>query len=275
MKKRVLALLLCGAMCISLVSCGSNGGGQTENSGGSQEVKVPLTSDELRSMYSDPSSYKGSYVELYGEVFGEIESDKDGVYFQMYADPENWSWNTIIELPDPGFQLESGQYVKVIGEVSGVFKGQNLLGGTVTAPAIKAENVEISNYIDAVSPTIATGLSTQPTIDQNGYSVTLEKVELADSESRIYISVANNGAANFSVYSFNMAVIQNGRQYEEQYNFNADYEELQTNIRPGVTTNGIISFPVLDAAPMQVIISGNSDDWTEDFDEYIFEVNFE
>ena len=150
-----------------------------------------------------------------------------------------------------------------------------MMGATVTAPAILADKVEVSSYIDVVSPTIATAAAAQPTVDQNGYAVTLEKVELAEDETRLYVSITNNGTGNFSLYSFNSTIIQDGTQYESQFNYDADYPELQTDIRPGVTTKGIMTFPPVQQGPFQVIMEARSENWDERFSEYTFDVNLQ
>ena len=42
----------------------------------------PMSEDEITQMCSDPDSFKGRTLELYGRVFNEPEYDDDGVYFQ-------------------------------------------------------------------------------------------------------------------------------------------------------------------------------------------------
>ena len=279
MKKKLLTLILSCTLPLSLVACGGTNTNSSENSAQSDSsVEIqqePLNQNELRSMFSNPDDYIGSKVELSGIVFGSVDSDEDGIYFQIWSDPVNMDWNTVIGYLDPSFQLEDGQYVKVTGVVDHVAEGENMMGVTITAPAILADTVEVSSYIDVVSPTISTAAAIQPTVDQYGYAVTLEKVELAENETRLYVSLTNNGTGNFTLYEFNATIIQDGSQYEYQSNYDADYPELQNDIRPGVTTEGIITFPAIQQAPFQVIMEAHSDNWSENFSEYTFDVNFE
>ena len=279
MKKKFLTLVLSCVLPLSLVACGGTNTNSSENSAQSDSsVEIqqePLTQNELRSMFSNPDNYIGSKVELSGIVFGSVDSDENGIYFQIWSDPVNMDWNTVIGYLDPSFQLEDGQYVKVTGVVDHVAEGENMMGVTITAPAILADTVEVSSYIDVVSPTIATAAAIQSTVDQYGYAVTLEKVELAENETRLYVSLTNNGPGNFTLYEFNATIIQDGTQYEYQSNYDADYPELQNDIRPGVTTEGIITFPAIQQAPFQVIMEAHSNNWSENFSEYTFDVNFE
>ena len=234
---------------------------------------APLTEDEIKRMYSSPEDYIGRTVELVGQVFAGVDYDEDGVYFQMWADAENFNNNTVVAYLDPSFTVEDNQYVRVKGTVADVLVGENMMGATVTAPLIRADELAVLTYKEAVMPTIAVAEATTKTIEQRGYSVTVQTVELAEEETRAYISVTNNGSSTFSLYEFNMLLIQDGTQYEYTWNFMADYPELQTDIRPGITSEGVVVFPAIKEAPFQIIMEGDSGDWNEELEEYIFDFN--
>ena len=234
---------------------------------------APLTEDEIKRMYSSPEDYIGRTVELVGQVFAGVDYDEDGVYFQMWADAENFNNNTVVAYLDPSFTVEDNQYVRVKGTVADVLVGENMMGATVTAPLIRADELAVLTYKEAVMPTIAVAEAMTKTIEQRGYSVTVQTVELAEEETRAYISVTNNGSSTFSLYEFNMLLIQDGTQYEYTWNFMADYPELQTDIRPGITSEGVVVFPAIKEAPFQIIMEGDSGDWNEELEEYIFDFN--
>ena len=101
----------------------------------------------------------------------------------------------------------------------------------IVAPAIQADTLEVISYKDAIRPTVATATTINNTVEQYGYSVTVQSVELAEKETRAYISVTNNGSSEFSLYGFNMVLIQDGTQYEYTPNYMAHYPELQSSIR--------------------------------------------
>ena len=275
MKKLFLAI----AVAILLAGCSGNteSGSQEPTRRPSESVEepqmAPLTEDEIKRMYSSPEDYIGRTVELVGQVFAGVDYDEDGVYFQMWADAENFNNNTVVAYLDPSFTVEGNQYVRVKGTVADVLVGENMMGATVTAPLIRADELAVLTYKEAVMPTIAVAEATTKTIEQRGYSVTVQTVELAEEETRAYISVTNNGSSTFSLYEFNMLLIQDGTQYEYTWNFMADYPELQTDIRPGITSEGVVVFPAIKEAPFQIIMEGDSGDWNEELEEYIFDFN--
>ena len=276
---RLKKIFLAIAVAILLAGCSGNteSGSQEPTRRPSESVEepqmAPLTEDEIKRMYSSPEDYIGRTVELVGQVFAGVDYDEDGVYFQMWANAENFNNNTVVAYLDPSFTVKDNQYVRVKGTVADVLVGENMMGATVTAPLIRADELAVLTYKEAVMPTIAVAEATTKTIEQRGYSVTVQTVELAEEETRAYISVTNNGSSTFSLYEFNMFLIQDGTQYEYTWNFMADYPELQTDIRPGITSEGVVVFPAIKEAPFQIIMEGDSGDWNEELEEYIFDFN--
>lgn len=274
MKHKFLTSSFLAILLIFLVGCSSTTDlNSTSDNNGTEPASEPLSDSEIKRMYSNPSDYIDSTVELAGVVFGSVDYDSDGVYFQMWADPENSDLNTVVAYFDPELTLEDGQYVRIKGTVIDVFEGENMMGGQIIAPAIQADTLEVISYKDAVRPTVATATAVNSTIEQYGYSITVQNVELAEQETRAYISVTNNGSSNFSAYDFNMTLIQNGTQYDSSPNYMADYPELQSDIRPGVTTEGVVVFPAIEEAPFQIIMEASSSDWSQTLQEYVFDFN--
>ena len=176
-----------------------------------------LSEDEIQYIYSDPKKYRGKHVMISGIVFGAPETDGEGIYFQMFQDAVNNENNTVI-----GYQgdvsIKDGDYIIVDGIVKDVYEGENAFGGSVIAPAILADDIKISSYQDVVSPTEKT-IDIKKSKEQYGYDISIEKVEISPIETRVYITVNNNGSSNFSAYSFNMKLVQGNKQYEEQSTF--------------------------------------------------------
>lgn len=240
---------------------------------GEKQVNTePLTKTEIRQMYTDPSEFRGRIIEIGGKILDEPEFGTYEITFQIFADPEKFGMNTYVEYNGTDLEIEKGDYVKIRGTVKGKATGMNLLGGVVSAPKIAAETVEISTYKDVVSPTLYTLIPNETTQTQKGYSVTVDSVEIAEKETRVYIKVENQGSSNFSVVEHRSIIIQDGKQYEPTYNFNADYPKVQSGIAPGVTTEGVYLFDSIENASFRLVLNGGSEDWQENIDP--FEFNF-
>jgi hypothetical protein len=278
--KKYLLGLLALIMIISLAACSSESSSNAKEEGKSEEKstvsKEPakvLTEDEFNKMFSDPKKYKGSKVEFYAKIFIEPEKDEDGTYLQAYAD-NNMDRNIIIAIPDPNLDVKTDDIIYVSGEVKDVFEGENALGGTVTAPAISADKIELSDYATAFAPALKT-VEVNKDIDQHGYVLHLGKIEIAENEARLHVSVTNNSDTKISFYSFNSKVVSGNQQLEAQDNYDAGYTEVQSDILPGVKTEGIVVFPkVPETGTLKIIFEGSSENYELDFQPFQFDVSY-
>lgn len=233
----------------------------------------PLTKQEYEELHTTPKKFKGRTVEFYAKVFTTPERDKDGVVVQAFADPKNSELNTIIVYPDPGFVVNNGDYIHVVGAVTDEFRGSNLMGGPITAPVVLADTFEITDYITAASPALKT-VEVDQEIVQHGYKMQLDKVEFAEDETRVYLTITNDSKSSITFYDFNAKAVQGTKQYETAYNWEADYKEVQSDILPGVISDGIVLFEGMDVGggDVRFFFEGRSDNWNLDFKPFEFVV---
>ena len=92
----------------------------------------------------------------------------------------------------------------------------------------------------------------------------------AEKETRVYVTAKNDAKDEFSIYTYSAVITQNGKQYEQDDNWDADYEELQSELKPGITSSGILVFPKIEQKDFKLIIDGSSDDWDIEINEYVF-----
>lgn len=228
--------------------------------------------DEIKLIYTDTNKYKGKHVKLYLKLIDDPDYSADGVYFQGFADIENNDLNTIVSYADNSLVLVDNDYVYVDGEITGSYSGHNAFGGEVNAVKIVATTARKSSYAEAASPAIKTFDGIEP-IEQHGCSVTIDKVEVSSSETRIYITATNNSDKEFRIYSYSSKIVQGGKQYDSTYNYKADYEKLQSGILSGVTSSGVIVFDKIDEnAEFDFIIKGYNSNYSLDFEDYKFTI---
>lgn len=265
MKKKLFLLII--AITVLLSACGS----KEANSNSTEKEYVDEGS--IASVYSDTDSYVGKYIKVTGQVFGSPESDEDGIYFQMYADPENYNLNTVVQFKSTDLSLADGDYVVVDGRIVDTYKGENMMGGSISAVAIDALSVEKSSYINVVSPTLKE-MAYGQSQTQHGFSITVDKVEFAEKETRVYVTAANNSKDTVNLYSFNSKIVQNGQQYDEESNYNANYTEVQSEILSGVTSSGILTFPAIDSNSQYTLyIETYSNDYSVEMKDFEFTLN--
>lgn len=244
-----------------------------ENSDLELERKGSLDEADVAKVYTNPLEYRGFEMSFEGIVFVDPERDSNGVYLQVFADPENHEKNTIVAIDDPDFDVEMDDYVHVEGVITDTFKGTNAFGGDVSAPVVVADMIEVVDYVDAISPTLET-IEVDQSINQHGYDMHVDKVEMAENMTRLYITITNNTEDYIHFYSFDSRLLIDNKQLEEEFGFyEADFPELQSEILPGVETEGVIIFPPvdLDTDKMTFHAEGSSDNYDLDFKPFVFE----
>lgn len=230
---------------------------------------VYVESDKLDYVYSDTKNYLGKFVDLKAQIFREPETDGDTTLLQVWADPEKSEKNTIIYY-NGKLDVKTEDYVKITGYVYEVMEYENAFGGKMSAPAIVATKIEKSNYKDVMAPTIKEVDYTDKLVNQYNYKIEVTKVEFAEKETRVYLTATNDAKEEFSIYSYGTVVTQNGKQYEPTYDFNNDYDELQSTLKPGITDTGILVFPKIEQKDFKLIVDANDNDWDTKIEQYEF-----
>lgn len=238
------------------------------------ETVAFYTKEELATIYADPNKYKDYYVLLVGKVYNVIgKADNGATQFQMYADAENSNYNTVVEVAED-VAINDGDYVAVLGTVVKELTYKNMLGAEMTAMAVSALNVQLVDYKTAVRPPISSYDFTDFSITQYGYQVEITSIEFAEAETRVYVTVNNNGNSEFTLYNWGSSVVQNGVQYNEQPNFFADYPEVASNLRPGTSSNGVFVYPPMQEQDMTIYFKAYSSNWQQRINDYQFTVTF-
>lgn len=259
--KKLLSISALLMLLLTLSACG--------NDPTKDEAKGCISGSDVPAAFSSIDKYKGYDIVFVGKVFN-IETDESGTYFQAWQDYINYE-NIAVVSCAAGTEIAEDDYVKIKGRIIGTFEGENIIGGKVTAMKINAETVEKMSYIDLFSPTLKS-LDVNQTKTQKGYSITIEKVEFAKNETRVYLTVANNGTDTFNIHIYSAKIKQAKKQYETQDNFEADYEELPTELITDTEASGVLVFPALEQSDFTIIIGASSDNFDEDINDYKFNI---
>ncbi len=219
------------------------------------------------------NTYKGDFVEWGGRVFIEPDYDSKGVYLQIfYKDISEKPF--IVFLNNPSFKIKDGDYVIIKGWVIDIYEGKNLLGGIINGINILADSIDITKRSNAIAPAEKT-LTINETKTQNNFSVTVEKVEIAKEETRIYLSVKNSSQDKVSFYTYDSKIVQGDKQIEIKNIFENE-EELPNEFLPNVEMEGVIIFSPIDYTKKSLILyldTPYSRDFRLDFEEFIFDIN--
>jgi hypothetical protein len=89
-------------------------------------------------------------------VFTDPQRDTKGTYLQVYVDPKNSDWATIVGIHDPNLQVAAQDYVHVVGVMHGKYTGKTVLGVPVTDPVVIASSMTKATALDAATPATST-----------------------------------------------------------------------------------------------------------------------
>ncbi|MEN6348944.1 MAG: hypothetical protein ABFD08_06020 [Syntrophomonas sp.] len=265
--ERCLLLLLC---VLVLAGCGNS----TRTSDVTNNSLV-FTNTNWAELSANPDNFKGASVNVMGKIFIAPEKDSKGTYFQMYANPKDNAFNTIVSIADPGLNLKNGDFVSVIGKVKGKFSGENAFGAKLTIPAVIAESVKIIDGKEILAPTILK-IDPNQSINQNNLIIILNSIEFAKEETRLFITIQNGTSSKASFYSFNAKAIQNGTQFEDQPKYDSNYPKVQSEILPNITSNGIVVLAPMNIneKAAQFYLEGRTDNYRLNFSPYVFNVSW-
>lgn len=273
---RLLAVLaLCLATVFSAACAGGQGAPAGEGEGERPEEPgsgESFTGDEYGEVVSDPDAHVGARVNIVGRLLESPETRDGETAFQMFADPENSDWNTVV-VTDENVPLEADDYARVHGEVVGSVEGENAFGATLTLPQVEASSVTPVDAVEALDPAKATLDEGGTITDPAGFSVTLEKMEFGERTTRVYLKARNDTGYPASFYSFNSRIIQGSRQIEPDDTMSYEFglEEPQSDISPGVETEGVVVYgPVDPNQPFEVRFEWSSENYEITPGEIVF-----
>jgi len=104
------------------------------------EEPITFTRENYEELIANPTAYDGANVDIVGRVT-VVESDEDGVYFHMFADPANDAWPTIVVVPDPSLEVAELDYVRVGGVVRPEQMLPESMSGFTEEPIVVASSV--------------------------------------------------------------------------------------------------------------------------------------
>lgn len=224
-------------------------------------------------LVGDPDEYKGAAVDIVGLVFTTPERVENMIAWQMYADPQEREGGMIVYIATSGFSIKSGEYVRVKGIVAGSVEGENLFGGKIRALAVLADSATLVDALAAAPTAVRVYRGSADSIVQHGVIISIDKVEFAETETRVFITIVNNSNDEANFYSFNAKAVQGNRQFEAEFGFAKDYPEVQSELLPGIQSSGIVVFPAMDpSTETQLHFEARTLDYLLDFRPYQFRI---
>ena len=243
------------------------------------QAKLRLNNDNwdlaLAEAKGAQKAYVGSDVDISGKVAQVMRTSDSESQFAIETETEiTFGERTLVVVgTDP--KLTEDQWVRVQGVLHSYWNTQNLMGAEMRLPVVAAHRVSAITRAEAF-PSIRT-VPVDQSITRHGLTITLQKLEIADSETRLYIHAKNNSPNKASLYAYDAVLVQGTQQIQRKDIFGQDVEEPDTTLVSGTETQGILLFePVSpDISPVRLIWEGpRTDDYRVTFDDWEWVVSW-
>ena len=216
----------------------------------------PMFVELTNEVYTNAEDYLGYHINIKGKVF-QVMSDNGSVKgIQIWIDPDTCEQNMMVYY-NTDVEVKQGDYVICSGYIDSVTEYKNAYDAKLYAPLVISSDLVKATYIDVMSPTTATITPENLNQEKYGYSISIDEIEFAEKETRVYATVKNNGKALLNIGD--AVIVQNGKQYNSTDNYEADYEEIPYEIVKGVSSSGIIVFPAISTNDFELSIEIHSD----------------
>lgn len=230
--------------------------------------KAFLTKEQKTDIYANTKGKEGYFVKIKGKILSI--SENDGIKAIQVIDSEN-NDEVACVLTDLKEKFVEEEPIEAIGYVTGTMEGINGFGAKVSNPTIHATEINKIEEKEIYAPTTKEVTYTDKKITQLGYTVEIKKIEFAEKETRVYLEVENKGKSEVNFYEFNAKIIQGNTQYDHEYP-KAEYKKLNDEIKPGVKSEGVMTFKPIKQEQFKLSIEGHSNDYNEELKKFEFDL---
>ena len=238
------------------------------------DSSAEYTRDNFAELVAAPDANQGAKVDIVGQIFQPPDIQDGEPFFQIWADPKNAEWNTLVFADEEMMrQLNSDDYVRVRGTVRGALEGENMFGGTLDTLGVDADSVKVvEDPAAALDPARAT-VNVGQTRKDKGFSITLEKVEFGEETTRAYVKARNGTNETASLFTYDARIVQGSKQIDPNQSFEYSESEPQSDLEPGVETEGVLTFgPADPSTPFRLRVEWYSENYNLDPEPLKFEV---
>ena len=258
-----------GALLIAFAACGESALPETSAPG-----IEPLTNADWPSVRSDPELIQGRRVDLRARVYAGPEEHPAGDLFLAWVDFDNDQLSIAFVVPAAPAELTRDAFVQAFGVVDGSLTRSNSAGEEIVHPVVRVQRVLVTDR-RGIRPT-RTLLRVGQALEQRGVRVTLDRIEFADEETRVFMTVENQRAEVVSAFPTSLSIEQRQLDHPAIISVGPGVEPPRGRVEPGTTEHGAFRFPTFDLGdgPMTVRWRGaRVDEIADQFSEWVWIVD--
>ena len=220
-------------------------------------------------------AYLGSNVDVRGIVTQVISTSASESQIAIKTKREHsiGEYTVVVVKTNPRVTLD--QWVRVQGILHRYWTTEHNLGSELRLPIVAAQKVSVITRAEAI-PAIRT-VNVDQSISHHGLTITLQKLEIAESETRLYIHAINNSSDKASLYAYDVVLVQGTQQVKMKSELGQEADEPDSTLVSGTETQGVLLFEPAspDSSPVRLVWEGpRTDDYSLTFDDWEWEISW-
>lgn len=232
-----------------------------------------FNNDNLPLLIANPKVYIGLPVNLVGRIDKATRIDDQSTQFSLRVNASDQSGhqNVIVKFTGATEPLQKATYVKISGSLQNTLRTPE----NDQAPYIIADKVEpIEDPWSILAPSQFT-IYPGKTVNQNGRIIQVEKVEFAESETRIFITLKNSDSVN-DIFLLAGPIAQQGSRIFREVSGSYRIPLSQTiSLQPNQVAREVVFLEPVDRSQVSAtFILGSNNDLLMGQQPYSFEINW-
>ena len=266
MRRAIIFLALMAALAV-LSACDN---GAVTASDSRNMVAGPFDNFNLEPLAADPDKYIGSLINLTGRVIDRPSSVDGGAWrLQVQADPDESETRFYVVVSADRLDIGADDFVSFGGTLEVDPEKNRLEDAGEELPFISADDfqqIPSQNILDPTNKLLEPNVSES----QFNVTVTVEKIEFAERETRVYMRIDNGTEQTVRLNDGRMKLSQGPKESGLQPDPAPDYDRLPADLPTEMSATGILTFPPAsyEEGSLRLTIGASTDDYTLRFEPF-------
>ncbi|MDX8418282.1 hypothetical protein [Absicoccus intestinalis] len=227
---------------------------------------------KIESALIEPDNYIGKWIKLYGQITSGPKVDGADGYMVCYKGQDNRYF--FVSTTNTNFKV--GDYVKVDAKINNIVTRKNAFGDDLPVAELNEAKITKTTYDKVEAPAYQTIKPKNGSKKLDGVKFEVQKVEYAESETRVYIKVTNK--TDYELYCASAyTIVQQGDTVinpntSESIIEREGYDQIASSIDPGDSSSGIVLFSVISPEKATQVITSIYDSLGQEYD-FTIDVN--
>lgn len=235
-------------------------------------IEKKLEEKDYDDFIVNTTDYIGYKIEDEGLVEESVYIKGEGVYTTVVLNPDEYSNVILLFEKDQKRVIEPRNTVLFSGNITEIYKNKKTFNRLVKLPKIKVDTLTLENK-ESIDNKDLFQVDIRKKQQKKGTEVTLEKIAIFNSATRIYLTISNQSKHDIYLNEASIQLFADGELIATKYEMLDKKVRLERYLRPNNETYGALSFKeiMISTKKLQLKISFSSGEQEQPID-YNFKV---